>query len=67
MTNRLPESFVTQERASGAARDEALAQWDRGVRQWYGVVENLVREHPTACLATAFFVGASVAWWIKRR
>jgi hypothetical protein len=67
MTNRLPESFVTEGQAPGTARDQVLSQWDRDVRQWSGVVEKLVREYPTACLATAFFVGASLAWWIKRR
>ena len=67
MINRLPESFVADGRAPEAAYDPALSQWDPGLSKWYEGVEKLVRQHPAACLATAFFVGASVAWWIKRR
>jgi len=30
-------------------------------------VEQVVKSHPGAALATAFIVGVTVAWWIKRR
>jgi hypothetical protein len=29
--------------------------------------EALIRQYPAAALATAFFVGVAVAWWIKRK
>lgn len=67
--NRLPESFVTAEpsRSQTSVRDQVLSQWDRDLRQWYGKVEKLVSENPGLCLTAAFFVGASLAWLIKRR
>lgn len=67
MINRLPDSFATEERARGAVRGQAGAEWPGDYRQWLGKVEQLVAENPSLCLAAAFFVGASVAWWIKRR
>jgi hypothetical protein len=67
LMNRLPESFVTQTPSRTTVRDQALSEWDRDLRKWYGKVETLVSENPGLCLAVAFFVGASVAWWIKRR
>jgi hypothetical protein len=65
--NRLPDSFVTQTQSRTTVRDQALSEWDRDLRQWYRKVEGLVSENPGLCLTAAFFVGASVAWLIKRR
>lgn len=36
-------------------------------RQWANTVAMLIADHPGASLASAFIVGAAVAWWIKRR
>jgi hypothetical protein len=36
-------------------------------RQWVGSAAKFIADHPGASLASAFIVGAAVAWWIKRR
>jgi hypothetical protein len=37
--------------------------WQAAVRQ----AETWIIKHPGASLASAFVVGAALAWWIKRR
>ena len=36
-------------------------------RQWVNSAAKCIADHPGASLASAFIVGAAVAWWIKRR
>lgn len=37
------------------------------LRDWVEPLEDFVKKHPTACLASAFAAGVLVAWWIKRK
>jgi hypothetical protein len=36
-------------------------------RQWVNSAAKFIADHPGPSLASAFIVGAAVAWWIKRR
>ena len=65
MINRLPEQFKRTGRSSTATRDPK-PEGD-GRSDLAATVEQLVKEYPVACLASAFIVGVTIAWWIKRR
>lgn len=54
----------TSTAALGASRPFLCASDVQGIVQ---PVEDLILRYPGAALASAFFVGVLVAWWIKRK
>jgi len=65
MSNPVAEPILAGSRKSAAPARPLITNGDVGqliepVTQW--IVRN-----PSAALASAFFVGVIVAWWIKRR
>lgn len=65
MNNRLDDLMSAQARAiepsnlQAPSRDE-FPEYIALVKQW-------AFQHPLPCLATAFLMGAAVAWLVKRR
>lgn len=66
MINRLPEKFVAEAWTPAGSKSEPF-DVNREMQKVFDRVETWVRANPAACLAGAFFIGASVAWWMKRR
>jgi ElaB/YqjD/DUF883 family membrane-anchored ribosome-binding protein len=66
MINRISE--FTQGNGHGAAATvkQAVGQTTQRVKQALSEVEELIAKNPAAALATAFAVGLSIAWWLKR-
>jgi hypothetical protein len=52
--------------AAAPPRDSGTAPLD-SLRPLLAPVEQLVAKHPAICLASAFALGAALAWWIKRK
>jgi len=67
MINRLPDAFLAEARPRAPQPEAAPLDVNREVQRLYDRVEHLVREYPAACLTGAFFIGATLAWWMKRR
>jgi hypothetical protein len=59
----LPGTHKTQT-SSGATRPTIRAS---DVRELVEPLEKLILQYPAAALASAFIVGVTLAWWIKRR
>jgi hypothetical protein len=36
-------------------------------KQWLATAEELITKYPGVTLASAFVVGAALAWWVKRK
>lgn len=52
-------------RSSNSAQKPLLTGQD--VRAITGPLEKLILEYPAAALASAFVIGVTLAWWIKRK
>jgi len=39
----------------------------KDIRDFVEPLEKLVLQYPAAALATAFLIGVSIAWWLKRK
>jgi hypothetical protein len=59
------ESPEIRTAASGSRRPASFGIDD--VKSYLEPVEEFVLKYPGAALASAFFVGVLVAWWIKRK
>ena len=67
MANRIAPHLEKPE-ARPAAGGLPLGELSRlDVKQWLEPAQNFIAKHPSACLASAFVLGAAIAWWIKRR
>lgn len=66
MINRVVPSLAESAAGRGPDEQRQPANWRDNV-PWLETIETFIAEHPGACLASAFVVGAVVAWWIKRR
>lgn len=62
MINRLPESYTTKNFSVGSKKSETST--GESLRD---VVVQMVQNHPALTLTSAFVIGVSLAWWIKRR
>jgi hypothetical protein len=68
MINRLDDYLPPAEPTTSAdairpAAGSLSSDWGQLASQ----VESWIVSHPGASLASAFFLGAALAWWIKRR
>jgi hypothetical protein len=63
MINRIAEYSTDDQRSTPPSAAPLAVDW----RQWVASGEELIAKYPGACLASAFVIGAVVAWWIKRR
>ncbi len=64
MKNRITE--YTGGNGTLATARQAVVQGTQSVKQALSEVEQLIAKNPAAALATAFAVGLSLAWWLKR-
>ena len=65
LADYLPLSRESQS-ASSSAPGDAASSSERSLFGAFSTLERLVKDHPGAALSTAFIVGATFAWWIKR-
>jgi hypothetical protein len=66
MINRVAD-YARKESESRSAPNGPSAPQLPSFRQWVEPLEDLIKKHPAACLASAFTVGVVIAWWIKRK
>lgn len=64
MKNRIVD-YLPREWQPDRLRERAESLPD--MRELVDKAERFVARHPGPSLATAFFVGVALAWWIKRR
>jgi len=67
--NRVAEQFTTS-RSDGARQEQKSSQpsiTGRDIRQLIGPVEKLVLDYPGVALASAFIIGVTIGWLIKRK
>jgi hypothetical protein len=62
VTDYLPAEAGTKRSSTGQ-----FSLSSQNVRQWIEPVEELIVKYPAACLASAFVVGVTIAWWTKRK
>ena len=66
MINRVADYPRKESEPRSAPQGPAAPQLP-SLRQWVEPLEDFIKQHPAACLASAFTVGVVVAWWIKRK
>jgi hypothetical protein len=67
MINRLTEYLPAERTGTKQSSARHFSLSSQNVRQWIEPVEQIIVKYPTACLASAFVIGATIAWWIKRK
>ena len=67
MINRISEYAEGNGKSAVATAKQAVSQTSQSVKHALTEVEHLIAKNPAAALATAFAVGVSIAWWLKRR
>jgi hypothetical protein len=65
MTNHAVDRRAPPSPATALSKHSLINQ--RDLDQLIEPLQNFVLKHPGAALASAFFVGVALAWWIKRR
>jgi len=67
--NRVAEQFATS-RSDGAPQEQQNSQpsiTGQDIRQLIGPAEKLILDYPGVALASAFIIGVTIGWLIKRK
>jgi len=67
MINRLTDYLPAEPAGAKRSSTGQFSLSSQNVRDWIEPVEQIIVKYPTACLASAFVIGATIAWWIKRK
>jgi len=67
MINRVTDYLPSDGTGTKQSSAGQFSLSNQSVRQWIEPVEQIIVKYPTACLASAFVIGATIAWWIKRK